>query len=188
MPLVVLRGPSGSGKSVLASALAPWLDALVVRSDVVRKGLFGLGPLERPSPAQQAELYGSAASEETYRRVLADGLAAVRRGRVAMLDATYLRRDARATVAEACRAARVPHVIVDIQVDPAVARARLVERARRNDDASDADVAVYEEQVRTAEPLTVEERECTVTHAAGSDPSVTLLAVLERVVAAENPG
>ena len=187
-PLIVLRGPSGSGKSVLASALAPWLDARVVRSDEVRKALFGLGPLDRPAPAQQAEVYGSAASEETYRRVLDEGLAAVRRGRTVFLDATYLRVDSRAAVAAACVREGVPHVIVDLEVPPEVARARLAARGRRNDDASDADVAVYEEQVRTAEPLTSAERAQVVRHAAGDEPSTTLMAVLERVVAAGTPG
>ena len=47
-PLILMRGASGTGKSVLASALAPWLGAEVVRSDVVRKELAGLAP-DRPA-------------------------------------------------------------------------------------------------------------------------------------------
>jgi aminoglycoside phosphotransferase family enzyme/predicted kinase len=187
-PLVVLRGPSGSGKSVLATALCPWLDALVVRSDEVRKAMFRLGPLDRPTPAQQAEVYGPAASEATYRKVLDEGLAAVRRGRAAILDATYLLARSRAAVVEACTRERVTCVVVDVVVEPQVARARLAARAGRNDDASDADVAVYEEQVRTAEPLTTAEVERAVRHIAGADPAATLMTVLDRVVAQEKGG
>ena len=60
--------------------------------------------------------------------------------------------------------------------------------ARRNDDASDADVAVYEEQVRTAEPLTGAEAHMGVRHRAGADPSGTLMDVLDRVVAQPRGG
>ncbi len=180
-PLIVLCGPSGSGKSVLASALAPWLDAEVVRSDLVRKELFGLAPLERPSAALQTELYGSAASERTYAEVLRRGLAAVAGGRAALLDATYLLERARRTVLEAAGKAGVPCVIVDIGIAPEVARARLRARASRGDDASDADVAVYEEQMRTAEPLRADELERRLPHGAEDDPALLLMRLGESV-------
>jgi predicted kinase len=187
-PLVVLRGPSGTGKSVLATALAPWLMADVVRSDLVRKELFGLAPQARPTPVEVADLYGSAASVRTYAELLRRGLAAAGRGRAAILDATYLRCDARRAVFDAAARAGVPCVVVDVAAPADVVRARLAERARRNDDPSDADVAVYEEQVRTAEPLTEDERPRVVEHPAGTEPSVTLLAVVDRVATLDAGG
>ena len=42
--LVAIGGLSGSGKSTLAAALAPGIGARVLRSDVIRKRLFGLAP------------------------------------------------------------------------------------------------------------------------------------------------
>src|SRR6267143_6866369 len=48
--LVAMGGLSGTGKSTLAAALAPRLGARVLRSDVIRKQLFGVG-LETKLPA-----------------------------------------------------------------------------------------------------------------------------------------
>src|SRR5437762_1106315 len=42
--LVAIGGLSGTGKSTLAAALAPRLGARVLRSDVIRKQLFGVAP------------------------------------------------------------------------------------------------------------------------------------------------
>lgn len=175
--LVLLRGPSGSGKSVIGNVLGPWLDAEVVRSDVIRKQLFGLQPLDRPDAEARKVVYGPEAGARTYAEVLRRGLAAVAAGRHAVLDATFLLLRARREVQEAARAAGVPLVLVDIEVPPEVVRARLRERTARGDDASDADVAVYEAQLRTAEPLAPDE----VAHALVTTPEEAPCALLLRV-------
>ena len=51
--LVAIGGLSGSGKSTLAAALAPGIEARVMRSDVIRKRLFGVAP-ETRLPASHA--------------------------------------------------------------------------------------------------------------------------------------
>jgi len=166
---------------VLASKLAPWLDAEVVRSDHVRKELFGLTPLQRPTAATIATLYGPEAGARTYAEVLRRGLKVVAEGRAAFLDATYLLEGSRRTVFDAAARAGVPCVLVDLRIAPELARERLRARSRRGDDASDADVAVYEEQVRTAEPLKERELSRCLPHEAQDDPSRLLLRLCEAV-------
>jgi predicted kinase len=119
--------------------------------------------------------------------VLRRAVASVERGRTALLDATYLRRDARERVYAAAARAGVPCVVVDVTCPPEIVRERLRERRRRDDDPSDADVAVYEEQLATAEPLTGDETRRLVEHGAGEDPSRTLLATVERMVLDAGP-
>jgi aminoglycoside phosphotransferase family enzyme/predicted kinase len=176
--VILMRGPSGSGKSVLASAIAPWLDAELVQSDVVRKALFGLAPLARPSAAERAEVYGEQAGERTYAEVLRRGLEAAGRGHV-LLDATYLRADARLEAREAVERRGLSFRILDLQVEPALARERLRRRGARGDDPSDADVAVYERQVETQEPLTTAEAAVTLR----TDPEEHPTALLMRLCA-----
>src|SRR5207237_3130526 len=64
--LIAIGGLSGSGKSVLARALAvdllPAPGAVLLRSDVVRKALFGVGETERLPP----EAYGAEATNKVY--------------------------------------------------------------------------------------------------------------------------
>ncbi|MHC5009743.1 MAG: bifunctional aminoglycoside phosphotransferase/ATP-binding protein [Planctomycetota bacterium] len=177
-PIVILRGPSGTGKSVLASAIAPWLDAEVVRSDVVRKRLAGLAPTARVEGAAKDALYAGDMSERTYRQLLDEGLAAVRRGRAVLLDATYLRHDARRRVRAAARRAGAPFVILDLRCPEAVVRERIARRVREDADASDADFAVYRAQLAEQEALTPKEATCTAVYDAGQAPEDAVLRVL----------
>jgi aminoglycoside phosphotransferase family enzyme/predicted kinase len=182
-PLVLLRGPSGSGKSVLARAIAPWLGAEVVSSDVVRKGLLGLAPTDRPRGAAKDAAYSKDVSAKTYRAMLAKGLDAIRRGQAAILDATFLLRPARLEALRAARSLGAPFAVIDVDCPPKTVRERLLERAARDTDASDADWLVYEAQLREAEALVGEEADHRVPYAAGEAPealAMRLLDALER--------
>lgn len=178
-PLVLLRGPSGSGKSVLARAVGPWMLAEVVRSDVLRKRRAGLAPLARPDAAQRERLYSPAATAATYAAVRRAGLAAVARGCPALLDATWLRRAAREEVYAAARARGVPVLLVDCHAPPEVIRERLRARALRGDDPSDADAAVYEAQRAADEPVAPDEPVRRLPYGPEDDPSDLLLRLME---------
>lgn len=79
--LVVVGGPPGSGKSTLAAGLAPRLDAVVLRSDVVRKELAG----SSPGPG----LYDADATAATYRTLLDRARGFLAAGRSVVLDASF---------------------------------------------------------------------------------------------------
>ena len=67
--LVAIGGLSGSGKSTLAAALAPSLGARVLRSDVIRKHLFGVAPETR----LPASAYTSEVSRRVYEHAAPEG-------------------------------------------------------------------------------------------------------------------
>ncbi|MFV1958428.1 MAG: AAA family ATPase [Planctomycetota bacterium] len=178
-PLVLLRGPSGTGKSALAGKLAPWIGAEVVRSDLVRKELFGLGPTERLDAAGKARLYAPEMSARTYETVLGRGLGWMRRGRGPILDATYLRADARAEVRRAALSIGAPFAIVDVTCPPEEVRRRLAARTAAGTDASDADVKVYESQSKETEPLSAVEERVAVSYASGTPVELVVLEILD---------
>lgn len=162
-PIVVLRGPAGVGKSWLAGRLAPWLGADVIRSDVVRKELLGQDdPTWRPSEQEKTYVYGTPMHERTYHELRERAQAAVREGRAVLLDATYLKKSARDDVRAMAVEEGAPFAILDITCDPDVVRRRLAERLERDDDASDADQAIYDDMLRTAEPIEADEEAFTV--------------------------
>ena len=87
--LVAIGGLSGTGKSVLARGLAGLIEpppgAVIIRSDVVRKHLFGVGETTAlPEQAYRADVIGACLRHafETAQRVLAQGFSVV-------LDAAY---------------------------------------------------------------------------------------------------
>jgi aminoglycoside phosphotransferase family enzyme/predicted kinase len=142
--LIAVGGLSGTGKTVLARALAPTVapqpGAVVLRSDVIRKQMFGVADMERlPPSAYTPELaervYATLA--ERARRVLAQGHSAI-------VDGVFARdfeRDATVTLARECN---VPLTGLFLVADLATRQARI---GGRSSDASDAtqEVAALQE-------------------------------------------
>jgi uncharacterized protein len=141
--LVAVGGLSGTGKSQLAQALAPDLEpmpgAVVVRSDLERKALFGAGETEKlpPSaytPEVTARIY--AALAEKTRHILAAGHSAI-------IDAVFAREDERAVAATVGMSAASPLRGLFLTAD---LDTRLKRVGARKADASDADAAVAKSQ------------------------------------------
>jgi aminoglycoside phosphotransferase family enzyme/predicted kinase len=137
--LVVVFGLSGSGKSVIARALADRTGFASFNSDVLRKELAGLAPHERAG----SELYRSEISAATYRMMLDRAAAALAGGRGAIVDATFQLAIHRDEARRVAAAAQVPVVFVECTAPEAVIRERLARRRKDPTEASDADWSVY---------------------------------------------
>lgn len=175
--LVLLHGVSGSGKSHLAAQLAPWLLADHQRSDLVRKRLYGLNPLQRPSAEERQSLYGPEAHQRTEEALLAAAAASLARGQWVLLDATHLRADSRERASQLAHSLGALPLLLELKADEALLHQRLQRREHRDDDPSDADLAVLLDQQRTAEPLSSSEQQRgLVVHShANLDDSVILM-------------
>jgi aminoglycoside phosphotransferase family enzyme/predicted kinase len=143
--LVAIGGRSGTGKSVLARAAAgliePMPGALVLRSDVIRKEMFGVGPLEKlPEPA-----YAPDVTESIYRMLCERARQAVGQGCSVIVDAAYLRESERAALGEEAR--RLGVAFFPLFLD-APSQIRFDRVATRRRDASDATREVAERQER----------------------------------------
>ncbi len=143
---IAIGGLSGGGKSALTRTLGPRLGpppgALWLRSDGIRKRLFGRRPEEHLPP----DAYTSEWHERCYRRLLARARAAARAGWPAILDATWLHADNRAVLSmQAVRCGVRLHAFW-LEVPEAVLRERVAARAH---DASDAGAEVLERQLAT---------------------------------------
>jgi aminoglycoside phosphotransferase family enzyme/predicted kinase len=137
--LVAIGGLSGTGKSALARALAPALlpepGAVVVRSDVERKALYGVSETEKLPP----EAYAREVTKRVYAVLTARAARIVRAGHSAIVDAVFSHPDERATIVAAAQAAGVAFRGLFLTAPLSVRTARIGTRAA---DASDADAAV----------------------------------------------
>ncbi|MBV9632975.1 MAG: AAA family ATPase [Xanthobacteraceae bacterium] len=141
--LVAVGGLSGTGKSVLARALAPHVapapGAVLIRSDVERKAMFGLAQTEKLPP----QAYTPEVGQRVY-AVLADkARRVVAAGHSAIVDAVFAREAERASMTELARTHRFAFRGLFLTADLAVRIARIGDRLH---DASDANAEVARQQ------------------------------------------
>jgi aminoglycoside phosphotransferase family enzyme/predicted kinase len=141
--IVGIGGLSGTGKSSLARLLAPMLapipGALIFRSDVERKALYGRGAHERlPEDAYRAEI-----SARVYQIVIDKAARTARAGHSAIVDAVFSQSEERAALSNAAARASADFRGLFLVTNLATRVRRVGERAP---DASDADAEVARKQ------------------------------------------
>jgi hypothetical protein len=156
--LVLTCGLSGSGKTSLARAVAAPLDALHVRSDIERKRLAGLGPLDDSHSPPDGGIYSPDFTERTYARLQDCATNALLGGESVIVDAAFLKRDERRGMLSLAHRMAVPAAILHCVAPLAVLRERLEIRSRSGSDASEAGVAILARQPGYWEEFDDEER------------------------------
>jgi aminoglycoside phosphotransferase family enzyme/predicted kinase len=141
--LIAVGGLSGTGKSVLARDLAPELPpcpgAVLLRSDVERKALFGAGETER----LPGEAYGAEATEKVYAMLADKARRVVVAGHSALVDAVFASPAERAAVAAVASSTCARFHGLFLTADLATRIARV---DARKGDASDADANIARRQ------------------------------------------
>ena len=142
---IAVGGLSGTGKTQLARALAPFLEpmpgAVILRSDVERKALFGVGETEK----LPAEAYGGEATVHVYGKLADKARRILAAGHSVIVDAVFAQPQERAAMAEVAKSTHRPLRGLFLTASLATRLGRVGGRAR---DASDADAAVARMQER----------------------------------------
>lgn len=142
--LIAVGGLSGTGKSVLARALAPVVapqpGAVVLRSDVIRKQLFQVRHTDRLPPST----YRPDVTARVYDVLMQRARQVLAQGHSVIVDAVFARESERDDLAAMARACSVPLHGLFLVADLATRQARIGDR---QGDASDAtqEVAVLQE-------------------------------------------
>jgi predicted kinase len=142
--VIAVGGLSGTGKSRLARALAPYLGpspgARVVRTDVIRKRLAGVSMFERLDPS----FYSQTMTERTYRTCYEQVRRVIDAGHAAIMDAVFSREEERHAIAAVAGDAGVPFQGLWLEADPETLESRVRDRERN---VSDATVDVLHRQL-----------------------------------------
>jgi len=143
--LVAIGGLSGTGKSVLARALAPDVEpdpgAVVLRSDVLRKQLLHFNETERlPESAYQPEI-----TQQIYEGLSQRAIRILSQGHSVVVDAVFADQKERTAIRNVGRKLGVGFVGLYLQTDLATRQRRI---GHRSDDASDAtpEIAALQER------------------------------------------
>ena len=150
--LLLVGGAPGTGKSTIATALGTDLDAIVVRSDEVRKELAGL-PSGAHAPAPPHEgIYDRSRTVATYAALLHRARRLLELGHSVVLDATWPTEALRHDAAALADSTTSDLVMLRCVAPLDVATARITARIRAATDPSDADEAVAAMLTATFEP------------------------------------
>jgi len=145
--LVAVGGLSGTGKSTLAKKLAGEVGGAVgavhLRTDIIRKRMFGAGPLDRlPDDA-----YARDAGERVYAEMMRLAAFALDAGMSVVADAVFATEEERRAAAALALASGVPFEGLWLEAPASVLEARVAARERQGRDPSDAGVAVLKRQL-----------------------------------------
>jgi aminoglycoside phosphotransferase family enzyme/predicted kinase len=155
--LIIMHGPSGSGKSWLSERLVPLVAAVRLRSDLERKRMPEAESAPGADSATSRDLYTPARNRQTYARLLKGAESCLLGGVSVIVDAAFLNADDRErfrSLAEGCGAS---FVILSCIADKAEMGHRIARRGQENADPSGATIAVLENQLQSFVPLRADE-------------------------------
>lgn len=137
--LIAVGGLSGTGKTATARALAPAVGALpgaiILRSDIIRKRMLGVGELDRlPS-----SVYSAGSSAEVYSALATDAANVIKQGHSVIVDAVFARAAERAAIEDVAAKSAVPFLGLFLTAALPLRQQRI---SQRSNDASDATAEV----------------------------------------------
>jgi aminoglycoside phosphotransferase family enzyme/predicted kinase len=150
--LVLVGGAPGSGKTSLAAALADRLGAVLLASDVERKGLAGLAPAVHAPAAWGEGIYTAGMTVRTYASVAAMAARLLGMGETVVVDASFSAAELREQFRSLARTASTPVVELVCSAPTGVLEERLRSRAVRPAPVSDADLLVGRRLAALADP------------------------------------
>lgn len=177
--IIIMHGLSGSGKSTISQTLLDSLGAIRLRSDIERKRMFGISPDKRSTEKVKTELYGSDTTETLHNHLRDTAQRLLSSGYNVIVDATFLQRRYRDLFRSLAEERQIPFLILDVQSSIATLEERIATRAEQRSDASEADLAVLQEQQRQQEPLGKDEQTvtCSVNSEEPFDPQQVIQAL-----------
>ncbi len=141
--LIITQGVSGSGKTWLATHLAPEIQAIHLRSDIERKRL---------SLASDAR-YKTQNQKRVYQILFNSTQNLLENGFSVIVDATFLRFQDRKQFMNLAMQYNIPFYILHCEASGEVLKQRILSRLLEKKDASEATHAVLEQQLSGLEPL-----------------------------------
>jgi aminoglycoside phosphotransferase family enzyme/gluconate kinase len=157
--LLATVGLSASGKTCVSAAMSEELGLIRLRSDVERKRIHGLSPLDDSKSPTGGKLYSKEATEETYHRLASLASKLLASGLPVIIDAANLKEKERSLFATLAETQGVPFALLHCEA-PDDLRRKWVRN--RKGDASEATEELLDVQQNWFEALTTEERARTI--------------------------
>ena len=150
--LFITSGLVGSGKSVLAQALAGRLGLVVISSDVTRKRLASIPETEHRFEEFDAGIYSPEFSRKTYDTMFAEARSILSEGDSVIVDAAFMKAEERLRAKQLADETRARFFVLECNLEEELARRRLTERLEQGS-VSDGRWEIYQVQKEKFEPV-----------------------------------
>ena len=151
--LLVNVGLVGSGKSTLAKELARHMGIVVISSDIVRKTLAGIPPVESASQGMDTGVYSPDFSRLTYETMFNQAASWLKKGVSVILDATFVLALSRKTAYEIAMKYNAGFAFLEYTISDEEACRRINHRKLEPGNVSDGTTQVYFKMKSEFEPL-----------------------------------
>ena len=169
--LLITYGVSGTGKSTFTEGLLQYLPAIRLRSDVERKRLHNIDALSPSHSTLEGGIYSAESSEKTYEYLYTSAENILKAGWNVIVDATFLKKSQRTKFLQLAEKLSTEFIVLSFSVPESELRKRIIARDKARNDASEANLAVLEQQLRSQQVLTDEEMKYCLSITDNSDKS-----------------
>jgi len=146
--MILMTGLMGTGKSVLARALALRLGAEILQMDVLRKELLNIPAADHHFEAFGEGIYSEDVTRRTYAEALERAADLLRKGKPVIVDASYKRREERLKAKSVAEGLKADFYVIECRCPEEVLKERLIRRLTEAGEASDGRWEIYQAQKR----------------------------------------
>ena len=175
--LWVVCGLPASGKSTIAGALAEVFDISVIRSDVIRKGLFADSTGPSTDSGFGRGLYSAYTTEVTYEQLFALAQEELKKGKSVVIDATFSLAVKRTEILRIAACRQATPVFVECRAAEPILAARLLKR-KNEPSVSDARLIHLQAFKKRFEPMARIDNEIHIRVDTENAPAVSLRQIL----------
>ncbi len=161
--MIIMHGVSCAGKSWLSEQIINRYQMIRIRSDVERKRLHKLSQQQKSHSGINSDLYRQACSDMTYQHLLQLAVEIIKAGYSVIVDATFLQQQHRKLFSQQAERLQIPFFIVNPRTDKETLLKRIKERAKQQDNVSEADQTVLENQLDNIQALSNAELKYSIT-------------------------
>ncbi|MBI4229163.1 MAG: AAA family ATPase [Deltaproteobacteria bacterium] len=141
--LIVIFGMIGTGKTTLADLISRELNCDVISSDRVRKEMLGISPVERRYEAFDRGIYSGEITDRVYKKIIANGKEALKRGNSVIIDSSFSKRKYRESVIKEASTLGIPFFFIQTKASDKAVRERLLKREKTGKAISDARLEIF---------------------------------------------
>lgn len=194
--LIIFAGLIGTGKSTLSEILSKKLDIPIISSDIVRKELSGISPIEHRYEDFEKGIYSKEWTDKTYKEIFKKAEEFLMKGSSVIIDGSFKKKNQRKLILDLAVEMRIRFFIIETICKDEEIKKRLTNRLIDEKSipfkditgqASDGRLEIYDKQkkdfeVIDAPELVSEDRDSHIIVDTTEPVDVCIEKILERLI------